>query len=579
MSDESNGAVSGPLGEKLIEVVAKFRPRLPGRESLGRLRLTGPVGIGLTQPWQVLAVAALGGLAGTYIVALLSTPVEDMTQTGEIVWNGLLFVLALLAFRQLQIMAMRSTSSSVEAALSRMRIRLADHVSRLDLNGFEGLSRAQLQGGLAHHFTAISDATLSILIGVQSAVLLTLTLGYLATISILALGMSAVVFVVAVQAYLSRQAELSARMREMAASETGLAASIAELLDGFKELRLDAAKRAAVMSDIQNQSDRSASEQAKTANIFAGLMVFSNSMAYMLGGSVVFLLPLFSETPPEDLARLVAVVLFLIGPLGSVVSASKQVASARFSINALARFEAEVEGLLTTEAAPGQPEAPPFHTLVARGVCYTHRPRGADEAAYQIGPIDFSLKAGEVVFITGGNGSGKTTLMRVLCGLYPPSDGSLVLNGDKLAFGGAEAEAYRQLFATIFAEAHVFRKPYALPEEKLATLRMRLEDLGIGDKLPQDLAAELAPDKLSTGQRKRLALALALTEDRPVLFLDEWAADQDPSSRERFYRERLPAMKAAGKAVLAITHDDRYFDVADRRYHMEEGRLTLVEAK
>ncbi|MBD1204716.1 MAG: ATP-binding cassette domain-containing protein [Rhodobacteraceae bacterium] len=575
MTDES----SGPLGEKLIDAIAKFRPVVPGRDSLKRVRLTGPDGVGLTRPWQVLAVAALGGLAGTYIVALLSTPIEDMTETGEIVWTGVLFILALLAFRHLQIIAMRSTSSSVEAALSRMRIRLAEHVSRLDLKGFEGLSRAQLQGGLAHHYAAISDATLSILIGVQSAVLLVLTLGYLAMISVLALGMSAVVFIVAVKAYLSRQAELSTRMREMAASETGLAASIGELLDGFKELRLDAGKRAAVMADIESQSDRSATERAKTANIFAGLMVFSNSMAYMLAGSVVFLLPLFSETPPEELARLVAVVLFLIGPLGSVVSASKQLAAARFSINALARFEAEVEELLRVQREAGTLPVPHFRSLEARGICYTHRPRSADEAAYQIGPVDLTLKAGEVVFITGGNGSGKTTLMRVLCGLYPPTSGELVLNGQRLEIDGPDGEAYRQLFATIFAEAHVFRKPYALPADKLPILREQLEDLGIGHKLPEDLASGLAPDKLSTGQRKRLALALALTEDRPVLFLDEWAADQDPASREKFYRERLPAMKATGKAVLAISHDDRFFDVADRRYHMEEGRLTLVEAQ
>lgn len=575
MTDES----SGPLGEKLIDAIAKFRPVVPGRDSLKRVRLTGPGGVGLTRPWQVLAVAALGGLAGTYIVALLSTPIEDMTETGEIVWTGVLFILALLAFRHLQIIAMRSTSSSVEAALSRMRIRLAEHVSRLDLKGFEGLSRAQLQGGLAHHYAAISDATLSILIGVQSAVLLVLTLSYLAMISVLALGMSAVVFIVAVKAYLSRQAELSTRMREMAASETGLAASIGELLDGFKELRLDAGKRAAVMADIESQSDRSATERAKTANIFAGLMVFSNSMAYMLAGSVVFLLPLFSETPPEELARLVAVVLFLIGPLGSVVSASKQLAAARFSINALARFEAEVEELLRVQREAGTLPVPHFRSLEARGICYTHRPRSADEAAYQIGPVDLTLKAGEVVFITGGNGSGKTTLMRVLCGLYPPTSGELVLNGQRLEIDGPDGEAYRQLFATIFAEAHVFRKPYALPADKLPILREQLEDLGIGHKLPEDLASGLAPDKLSTGQRKRLALALALTEDRPVLFLDEWAADQDPASREKFYRERLPAMKATGKAVLAISHDDRFFDVADRRYQMEEGRLTLVEAQ
>ena len=82
---------------------------------------------------------------------------------------------------------------------------------------------------------------------------------------------------------------------------------------------------------------------------------------------------------------------------------------------------------------------------------------------------------------------------------------------------------------------------------------------------------------LSDGQRKRLALLVALMEDRDIYLFDEWAADQDPLFKEIFYRTILPELKTKGKVVAVISHDDRYFDVADRILTMEQGRL-LPEA-
>jgi putative ATP-binding cassette transporter len=83
----------------------------------------------------------------------------------------------------------------------------------------------------------------------------------------------------------------------------------------------------------------------------------------------------------------------------------------------------------------------------------------------------------------------------------------------------------------------------------------------------------LVDTRLSQGQRKRLALLSAWLEDRPVLVLDEWAADQDPEFREYFYLRLLPLFKAEGRTVVAITHDERYFGVADRVLKVDGGRI------
>jgi putative ATP-binding cassette transporter len=79
---------------------------------------------------------------------------------------------------------------------------------------------------------------------------------------------------------------------------------------------------------------------------------------------------------------------------------------------------------------------------------------------------------------------------------------------------------------------------------------------------------------LSTGQKKRIALLAALLKERPILVLDELAADQDPQFRRHFYEELLPALKAQGLTLVCVTHDDHYFHVADRVLAMREGRLT-----
>ncbi|SDM20561.1 putative ATP-binding cassette transporter [Franzmannia pantelleriensis] len=70
---------------------------------------------------------------------------------------------------------------------------------------------------------------------------------------------------------------------------------------------------------------------------------------------------------------------------------------------------------------------------------------------------------------------------------------------------------------------------------------------------------------------------VAYLEDRPFLVFDEWAADQDPLFKEVFYREVLPELKRMGKAVLVISHDDRYFPLADRLVRLESGKLRLAE--
>ena len=188
-----------------------------------------------------------------------------------------------------------------------------------------------------------------------------------------------------------------------------------------------------------------------------------------------------------------------------------------------------------------------------------------------LGPLDLAFRRGETVFLSGGNGSGKTTLAKLLTGLYGPTAGEIRVDGAPV--GAAGREAYRQMFSAVFWDFHLFEALLGLDRPELnEEARDRLERLGLGRKLAV-ADGRFSTLDLSAGQRKRLALAVAWLEDRPVCLLDEWAADQDAGWKEVFYRELLPELKARGKTLFVISHDDRFYDAADRLVRLEEGRV------
>jgi putative ATP-binding cassette transporter len=103
-------------------------------------------------------------------------------------------------------------------------------------------------------------------------------------------------------------------------------------------------------------------------------------------------------------------------------------------------------------------------------------------------------------------------------------------------------------------------------------VRQLLQEVGLDHKVTYQ-EGRFSTVALSTGQRKRLAMVVALIEDRPIYVLDELSADQDPEFRRRYYEEFLPDLRARGKTLIVVSHDDRYFHLADRVIAMEDGRF------
>jgi putative pyoverdin transport system ATP-binding/permease protein len=171
----------------------------------------------------------------------------------------------------------------------------------------------------------------------------------------------------------------------------------------------------------------------------------------------------------------------------------------------------------------------------------------------------------------GGNGSGKSTLAKLITGLYLPDSGKICLDGTPIT--NQNRETYRQLFSTVFSDFYLFERLLGIPFENLdIRARTYLEELQLSHKV-QVKDGSLSTTELSQGQRKRLALLTAYLDDRPIYLFDEWAADQDPFFREVFYQQILPELKKRDKAVLVISHDDRYFHLCDRLIKLDYGQI------
>ena len=178
------------------------------------------------------------------------------------------------------------------------------------------------------------------------------------------------------------------------------------------------------------------------------------------------------------------------------------------------------------------------------------------------------------MFIVGGNGSGKSTFIKLLTALYEPDSGSIRWDGEQVT--AANVGAYFGLFTVIFSDFHLFDRLYGIDPVDTTALRRLLFEMQLDHKVSFS-DGRFSTTDLSSGQRKRLAMVVARLENRPVCVFDEWAAEQDPEFRKHYYEVLLPQLKAEGRTVVAITHDERYFHVADKVIWMEEGRIARVE--
>ncbi|WP_026687064.1 ATP-binding cassette domain-containing protein [Azovibrio restrictus] len=518
--------------------------------------------------------AAASSLGTTIVLGVVNQAAEEIAREQADFVDGpllLAFVASILFYMWSESWMVGRLSADMEEAIDRLRMRLIGHIRHADLWRLECFGQSRLYETIVQNCQAISSNSQYLAQAACSVVLTAAIMIYIATISLMAFTLLGGFLGIAALIYYRQNRVLDERQQALMQQETRLFESISDLLDGFKEQRLNRQRSADLNTGFIGLSRTTADLRSEVHGLSWKQFVFGEMAFNLMLGIVVFVVPRYAPDVSGELLKISGAVLFMSAPIFGLMQSLAIMRMAEGAAGRMMDLEGELEALAEPGSrTPGLPLPSPFKEIRMAGVEYTF-PAPEGERGFAVGPFDVSIRRGEVIFVTGGNGAGKSTFIKLLTGLYRPDRGQLLV--DRMVVSTAQLMSYRALMAPIFYDFHLFARLYGISgfEQEMADSLMLWMEM---EKVTRVEADRFAKIRLSTGQRKRLALVAAILEAKPVLILDEWAADQDPHFRAKFYREIVPELKRRGLTIIAVTHDDRYFDAADRRWHLEEGRLT-----
>lgn len=512
-----------------------------------------------------LLTSLLAGLGNALLVTLISRRLlgeARLSASGVAAFSAVLLTVALFDLGTKRILSRMTAKTS-----SRLRVDLAAQMLDAPLARLEQIGAARLLAILTedvYRLSQLVNSLPSLGMAVATGVACVAYLGWLSPVMLTAL---AVLAIPAIGGYWLIQCEARCLTHDAQKARDVLFQHFKAVTDGAKELKLHARRRQAFFTKLLQPAAEAVNRIRNAAHDRHQMAHTWSQSVYFVFILVVFLLADWQRLPLDVLTGYALIILYLKSSLLMAIGALPLWSDAGV---ALQRIES-LGFSLTPEQGSALTIVPAVVAPVyieLRGVAYEY------SGGFTLGPLNLRLQSGELVFIAGGNGSGKTTLLKLLTGLYHPSAGEIRWSGALVT--GQLREAYRQNFSVVFAEPFVFAQLLGLEQTALdERARSYLEQLQLLGKVGVR-NGRLSTTELSTGQRKRLALLTAYLEDRPVYVFDEWAASQDPEFREIFYRQLLPELKARGKLVIAITHDDQYFSMADRLIKLDFGKIRFV---
>ncbi len=513
-------------------------------------------------------VSVLSGLSNALILVIVNQAVEDTASGSHTTQLLLLFAVVFSLFLLTRRHVLIVTAKEIERILHKIRIQIADLIRQSDLLKLEKIGRSEIFAAMQRETATISNARVPSVLAIQSTVLFFFSNIYLAWLSVPAFVIFNTLIMTGVWTFFKRKKLLGAQLKRSLATSNKLYETLVYVLDGFKEVKINTARSEDIFERIQQRSDVATASSTQVEVEFSNLGVFSQATFHISLATMVFLLPEVAPGYHDVAVKVVAAFLFIMGPVFQIVNTFPELLKAEAAAASIYRMEQRLEESVQARTTGG-PQFASFRELSLNDLEFRFTDPKISHP-FTVGPINLTIPAGKILFLAGGNGSGKSTLLRLLTALYRPHGGTLRV--DDTDIDESNEEAYQNLFSVIFSDFYLFDQLYGLGEVDEDKVNGLIEDLGLAGKT-RLINGEFETLDLSTGQRKRLALIVSLMEDKPICIFDEWAAEQDPTFRKRFYREILPELKAQGKTIIAVTHDDKYFDAADQLLQMDEGQL------
>lgn len=518
------------------------------------------------RPTLVLGIlcGALAGLANTSLIAFVNHTIALEDAPGRALgWGfaGLCLLVGIARIASSNLLAKLGGQLATEIQIHLSRRILAAPLRRLEELGPHSL--------LATLFDDVGTVSEAITYFPTSFINLILVFGcfvYMAWLSPPLLAGVAAFMVIGVVTYQWALRAGFKRQRRAREEADRLFGSLRGLTQGTKELKTGRRRRDDFVQRLRSSSETFRGLRVGAQKIFTLGVSWGNLLFFVAMGLILFLPPVIDAFPREVRTGYVLVLLYMSGPLQVVLNSVPMISQANVAVRKIENLGLSLLDKEEPQPKESQDPRPTWDRLELVGVTHSYR---QEDRNFTLGPLDLTFEPGELVFVVGGNGSGKTTFAKLLIGLYSPEAGQILWNGSPVT--PEHLESYRHLFTVVFSDFYLFEDLLglggpdfeALAAEYLKKLRL--------EQHVQVTGGAFSTTALSQGQRKRLAMLAAFLEDRPIYVFDEWAADQDPEFKEVFYHQILSELRARGKTVIVISHDDRYYDVASRIIKLESG--------
>ncbi|MDZ8189920.1 MAG: cyclic peptide export ABC transporter [Nostoc sp. ChiSLP02] len=532
----------------------------------------------LRSAWGMVAIAIvtgfLSGGSSAGLIALISRAASSgsTSRITSIAWGFVgLAIVALITSIISQVMLIRLSQSAV----LKLRMHLSRRILGSELSHLEDLGNPRLLATLTEDIQAVANAVYQMPFLFINLATVVGCIAYITWLSWLVLVMVCAISIVAIA---SCQWLLTEGRKSLALArddEDRLFKHFRTITEGVKELKLNYQRRQVFLEEkLQGTANAYRHHNVKGLTLFATTSSWGQLVFFFAIGFVLFVLPNLLALNATTLSGYILTFTYLVLPMDNIISKLPLLSKASI---ALQKIDSLGLSLATRSEASTVP--PPiktsWHSLKLKNITHAYYTNQEDNS-FIFGPIDLTLYPQELVFIVGGNGSGKSTLAKLITGLYIPDNGEIWFDDDLIT--EENREWYRQHFSVVFSDFYLFDELLGLKNSNLDTQAKKyIKQLQLDHKVKVE-NGQLSTTALSQGQRKRLALLTAYLEDRPIYLFDEWAADQDPIFKGIFYTQLLPELRSRGKTVLVISHDDRYFHLADRIIKLDYGQIEYDKA-